>query len=61
VRPNAEGADGDEERLAAFGGGTAPGETKDGQKERSSGRKVPLGEVERCDRIAAAWISAYMR
>jgi hypothetical protein len=41
--------------FAPDGGGTTPGERKLGQSERSSGSDVPDGDVERCDRIAAAY------
>jgi hypothetical protein len=38
------------------GGGSAPPERKEGQRERSSGRDVPVADDgERWDRMAAAW------
>lgn len=36
------------------GGGSAPSDKKDGQRDLSSGSDVPLESGDRCDRIAAA-------
>ena len=38
-----------------MGGGRAPPERKEGQRDLSSGRDVPDEPGERWDRIAAAW------
>ena len=41
--------------FALAGGGRAPPERKDGQRDRSSGSDVPDESGDRWDRIAAAW------
>jgi hypothetical protein len=45
-------------RFELVGGGRAPPERKDGQRDLSSGSDVPDESGDRWDRIAAAWVGA---
>ena len=45
----------DGSRFALMGGGRAPPERKDGQRDLSSGSDVPDESGDKWDRIAAAW------
>ena len=47
----------DRSKFALAGGGNAPPERKDGQRDLSSGSDVPVESGDRWDRIAAAWES----